>query len=262
MSGGHAHRLYVAGGSMVHRLPAQCKLVAVVAFVFAVAATPREQMWAFGGYAILLAAVAIVARVPAGLIARRMVIELPFVVFAVAMPFVADGERVTVAGLQLSVAGLWGAWNVLAKGTLGVVASILLAATTRPRDVLVGAERLRLPPLLTQIAMFMLRYADVVLDELHRMKVARAARCFEARDIRQLGTLARSIGALFLRAYERGERVHLAMLSRGYDGRIPALGNPATGAGASPVQWAVAAVLPAAAAAVTATAWLVQWSPR
>jgi cobalt/nickel transport system permease protein len=258
VSGGHAHRLYLAGGSAVHRLPAQCKLVAVAAFVFAVATTPREQMWAFGGYATLLAAVAVVARVPAGLIARRMIIELPFVAFAVAMPFVAGGERVPVAGLQLSVAGLWGAWNVLAKGTLGVIASILLAATTRPRDVLVGVERLRLPPLLTQIAMFMLRYADVVAGELHRMKVARAARCFEARDIRQLGALARSIGALFLRAYERGERVHLAMLSRGYDGRIPTPDN----AGASAAQWAVAAVLPAAAAAVTAAAWLVQWSPQ
>lgn len=252
MSGGHTHRLYVPGGSAVHRLPAQCKLVAVIAFVFAVVATPREQMWAFGGYAILLATVAAVARIPAGLIARRMLIEVPFVAFAVLMPFISRGDTVTVAGMQLSVAGLWGAWNVLAKGTLGVIASILLAATTRPRDLLLGVEWLRLPSLLTQIAMFMLRYIDVVLDELHRMKVARAARCFEARDLRQVGVLARSIGALFLRAFERGERVHLAMLSRGYDGRIPT----SEGAAASVTQWAVAAALPAAAATVSLCAWM------
>jgi cobalt/nickel transport system permease protein len=254
VSSGHAHRLYVPGASVVHRLPAQCKLAAVVAFVLVVVATPREQMWAFAVYAGLLAAVAAAARIPAGLIARRMVIEVPFVAFAVLMPFVARGEHVAVAGVELSVPGLWGAWNVLAKGTLGVVTSILLAATTEPRAMLAGVERLRLPPLLTQIATFMVRYADVVVDELHRMKVARAARCFEARDIRQLGVLARSIGALFLRAYERGERIHLAMLSRGYDGRMPAL----SGGAASAAQWATAAALPAAAVAVTAGAWALQ----
>lgn len=261
MSGGHAHRLYVPGDSTVHRLPAHCKLVAVVAFVLAVVATPREQVWAFGAYVLLLAAVAAISRVPAGLVTRRMVIEVPFVAFAVLMPFVAQGERVAVAGTHLSVPGLWDMWNILAKGTLGVVASILLAATTEPRALLVGVERLRLPPLLTQIATFMMRYVDVVLDELRRMKIARTARCFEPRDVRHLAVLARSVGALFLRAYERGERVHLAMLSRGYDGRIPAAGGAAD-VRVSAAQWAATAALPAAAAAVAAGAWMMQWLPR
>ena len=73
------------------------------------------------------------ARVPAGFLLRRLLIEIPFVAFAVLMPFVAEGERVDVLGLSLSVNGLWGAWNVLAKGTLGVAASVLLAATTELR---------------------------------------------------------------------------------------------------------------------------------
>ncbi|MBC6458725.1 cobalt ECF transporter T component CbiQ [Actinomadura sp. HBU206391] len=249
-------RLFLPGATVVHRLPPQCKLVATVTFVLAVVSTPREQAWAFGLYAALLAAVAATARVPAGVIARRMAIELPFVTFALLMPFVAHGERVTVAGVGLSVSGLWGAWNILVKGTLGVVASILLAATTEPRALLLGIERLRLPSLLTQIATFMLRYADVVLDELRRMKVARAARGFEARGIRDVGVLARSLGALFLRSYERGERVYLAMVSRGYEGRMPAHRD----VGASGGQWATAAVVPAAAALVAATAWMVQWT--
>ncbi|GAA2114182.1 cobalt ECF transporter T component CbiQ [Actinomadura alba] len=250
-------RLFLPGATVVHRLPPQCKLVATVAFVLAVVSTPREQVWAFGLYAMLLAAVAATARVPAGVIARRMAIELPFVTFALLMPFVAHGERVTVAGVGLSVSGLWGAWNILVKGTLGVVASILLAATTEARTLLLGVERLRLPSLLTQIATFMLRYTDVIVDELRRMKVARAARGFEARDIRQVGVLARSLAALFLRSYERGERVHLAMVSRGYDGRMPVLHGDARASGA---QWATAAALPAAAALVAATAWMVQWT--
>jgi cobalt/nickel transport system permease protein len=250
---GHAHRLHVPGDSPVHGLPAQCKLVATLAFVLAVVATPREQIWAFGVYAAGLAGVAALARLRVGFVLRRVLIEVPFVAFALLLPFVATGERVTVLGLRLSESGLWGAWNILAKGTLGVVASILLAATTEPRALLLGVERLRMPQLLTQIATFMFRYADVIAGEMRRMRVARAARGFEARDLRDAGVLARSAGALFLRSYERGERVHLAMLSRGYEGRMPVLHDT----GASAAQWSAAAVLPAAAALVAVGAWMV-----
>ncbi|GGV30457.1 cobalt ECF transporter T component CbiQ [Actinomadura cremea] len=252
MGAGHAHRLYLPRDSPVHRLPPHCKLVAVLAFTLLVVATPRERMWAFGGYALLLAAVAVAARVPFRAIARRVVIEVPFVAFAFLMPFVANGERVAVLGLRLSEDGLWGAWNILAKGTLGVLASILLAATTEPRLLLLGLERLRLPRLIVQIAGFMLRYGDVVAAELGRMRVARASRGFEARDVRATGVLARSLGALFLRSYERGERVHLAMVSRGYDGRMPVLHD----VGATPVQWSAAAALPLAASLLTLAAWM------
>jgi cobalt/nickel transport system permease protein len=253
MGSGHAHRLYLPGASPVHRLPPQCKLVAVLVFVAAVVATPRERIWAFAGYALLLAAVAAVARVPCRVVLRRTLIELPFVVFALLMPFVASGERITWLGLSVSEAGLWGAWNILAKGTLGVVASVLLAATTEPRLLLLGVERLRMPQPIVQIAAFMLRYADVVAGELRRMRIARAARGFQARDLRDAGVLARSLGALFLRSYERGERVHLAMVSRGYDGRMPA----SHAAGATAAQWTAAAALPAAAALIAGVAWIV-----
>jgi cobalt/nickel transport system permease protein len=249
---GHVHRLHVPGASPVHRLPPQCKLVAHLTFVLVVVATPRERIWAFAGYAALLAAVAAVARIRYGLVLRRTMIEVPFVVFALLLPFFATGEKITVpGGLELSEPGLWGAWNILAKGTLGVVASVLLAATTEPRLLLLGIERLRMPQLITQIATFMLRYADVVTGEMSRMRTARAARGFEARDLRDAGVLARSLGALFLRSYERGERVHLAMVSRGYDGRMPVLYD----VGASRAQWALASVLPLAAGLVALAAW-------
>ncbi|MFG2090493.1 MULTISPECIES: cobalt ECF transporter T component CbiQ [unclassified Spirillospora] len=252
MGAGHAHRLYVPGASPVHRLPPQTKIVAVLAFVLLVVATPRERMWAFGAYALLLAAVALIARVPFRTVARRTVIEVPFVAFAILLPFVAEGERIALLGLRVSEGGMWDAWNILAKGTLGVVASILLAATTEPRLLLLGIERLRMPSLLTQIATFMLRYVDVVTAELGRMKVARASRGFEARGVRATGVLAKSVGALFLRSYERGERVHLAMMSRGYDGRMPVVHD----VGATAAQWTAAAALPSAAALVALAAWI------
>lgn len=251
MSAGHHHRLFQPGDTVIHRLPPQCKLVAVAAFAIVVVATPREAFWAFGAYLVILGFIAIAARVPFIGILRRMVIELPFVVFALVIPFIGLGERVDVAGLSLSVAGLWAAWNILAKATLGVIASILLASTTEPRAMLLGAQRLRLPALLVQIATFMLRYMDVIVDEMRRMRVARESRGFVARDLRQAPVIARSAGALFIRSYERGERVHLAMLSRGYSGQMPIMGEIS----ASAKQWAIAGALPVLALAVLGVVW-------
>jgi cobalt/nickel transport system permease protein len=74
---------------------------------------------------------------------------------------------------------------------------------------------------MVQIASFMLRYVNVVNDEMERMKVARESRGFEATGIKHWKVLATAAGALFIRSYERGERVHLAMLSRGYTGVLP-----------------------------------------
>jgi cobalt/nickel transport system permease protein len=243
---GHAHLLYRHGDSVVHRLPAHVKLVSLVAFVLVVVATPAWHYWAFVAYAGLLAGVAAAARIPPRFVMRRMVVEIPFVAFAVLMPIVGTGERVDVLGLALSEAGLLSAWNLLSKGTLGVVASILLAATTDARDLLVGLQRLRLPSRLIEIAAFMVRYLDVVAGEMQRMRVARESRAFDARHLGHLRVVARGAGALFVRTYERGERVHLAMLSRGYTGSMPLVDTQRVSAAA----WALGCLLPAAAAAV------------
>lgn len=251
MGAGHAHKLYRHGHSPVHSLPPHCKLAATFAFVVVVVSTPREAMWAFGLYAVLVAAAAAVARIPLGFLLRRLLIEVPFVAFAVLMPFVAEGERVEVLGMSLSVSGLWGAWNVLAKGTLGVAASVLLASTTELRALLLGLQRLKLPPLLVQIASFMIRYGDVVTDELRRMSIARRSRGFEARGVRHWGVLAKTAGALFIRSYERGERVYLAMVSRGYTGSMPVIDDVV----ATRAQWAYAATLPVTALAVCLMGW-------
>ncbi|RAO26397.1 uncharacterized protein PSN13_06424 [Micromonospora saelicesensis] len=252
MGAGHGHVLYRESDSPVHRLPPEVKIVAMVVFTLAVVATPREAFWAFGAYAVLVAAVAALARVGPRWLLSRALIELPFVLFAVALPFLGSGDRVEVLGLRLSEDGLHGAWNILAKGTLGVLASLLLAATTSTRDLIVGLDRLHCPQVLTQIATFMLRYLDVLVGEARRMRVARISRGDDPRFLWQLRGFAAGIGALFLRAFERGERVYLAMLSRGYTGRMPAVwqGEGAASAG----QWLVAATVPVLAASIAATA--------
>ncbi len=189
-----------------------------------VVATPDHWFAAFGAYLLVLLGVVALSQVPPTYLLKRMVVEVPFVVFALVLPFVAYGEQVEVLGLSLSRPGLLAAFGILATATLGVLASLTLAATTEPQALLAGLQRLRVPSLLVQIMAFMVRYLDVVTGEMQRMRVARESRGFSARDPRQWPVIARSTGALFIRSYERGERVHLAMLSRGYTGTMPEQG--------------------------------------
>ncbi len=221
MGAGHGHKLHYHGHSPVHRAPAHLKVLALLAFAIVVVATPRDAYPVFAGYAVLLGVVIAMSRVPPTYLLKRTVVEVPFVVFAVLLPFIATGPQTEVLGLTVSEHGLTAGISLLMKGTLGVLASLTLAATTEPQDLLLGLERLRLPQQLVQIMSFMVRYLDVVTGEMQRMKVARESRGFSARNPRHWPVLARSAGALFIRSYERGERVHLAMLSRGYTGRMP-----------------------------------------
>ena len=219
MGAPHGHRLHFHGHSPLHRAPAHLKVGGLVAFMLVVVATPSAWLPAFAAYAVTLAVLVALSGVPVGYLARRMVVETPVLAFAALLPFVATGTEVEVLGLGLSEPGLVAAGGLLTKATLGVLASLLLAATTEPRDLLAGLERLRVPSQLVQIMGFMVRYLDVVTDELRRMRTARESRGFTARDPRHWPVVARSAGALFIRSFERGERVHLAMISRGYDGR-------------------------------------------
>jgi cobalt/nickel transport system permease protein len=252
MAAGHSQALYLPGTSPLHLARPQCKLAAAVLFVLAVVATPREAFWAFGVYAFTLAVLARVAGLPLPTLARRLVIELPFLLFALFLPLVGQGARTEVLGVPLATEGLWAAWNIVAKGTLGVATSVLLAATTPVPELLRGLERLRLPAAFTTVAGFMVRYADVIADEVRRMRIARISRGHDPRWIWQARAVAASAGTLFIRSYERGERVYLAMVSRGYGGSMPVLHD----LGATRGQWLAALALPALAAAVALTAWV------
>ena len=213
----------------MHRLPPHIKVLAAFLFVCCVVATPREAFWAFGGYLLVLVGMWVVAAIPLGWIARRALIETPFLVLAVLLPFAEGGQRVQVAGVSLSMTGLLAGWNIVVKGTLGVLTSLTLAATTSPRDLLIGLQRLRVPDTLTTIATLMLRYFEVLVGEARRMRIARISRGHDPRLLWQVGATARGVGSLFLRSYERGERVHLAMLARGWNGAMPVVQERLTG---------------------------------
>ena len=135
MAAGHAHQLYRDGQSVLHRVPAEVKIVALVVFVLEVGATSRDVFWPYSGCTLSLVGVWRLARIPLTWILPRMLIEVPFLVLAVLLPFAEGGQRIEVAGLSLSVPGLYAAWGIVVKGTLGVAASLTVAATTPAREL-------------------------------------------------------------------------------------------------------------------------------
>ncbi|WP_228389369.1 cobalt ECF transporter T component CbiQ [Cumulibacter manganitolerans] len=221
MGAGHGDLGYVDGRSWLHGTSGHHKIVAAFVLVLAVVAVPRGTWWPFAVAVGVLVAAAAAARLPARRVLRRMLVETPFVVFALALPIIADGPRVAVFGVPVSEPGLLAAGAMLAKATVGVLAGVVLASTTRPAELVRGLHRLRMPGPLVEIASFMLRYVSVVSDDLRRMRIARESRCFAGSGPRQARAVAASAGTLFVRSYERGERVHLAMLARGYAGTMP-----------------------------------------
>lgn len=221
------HRAGVAGdlASPIHRLDPRAKILGLAGVTVVAVSTPLRAWPSFAACALVLAAIAAAARVGPAIVWSRVKVILPLVVFVAAfVPFVRGGPAIAVGPLSLSEEGVATFALVTAKATIGAVGAVLLAATTSFPDILHGLERLRVPRLLTVIAAFMYRYVFVIADELRRMRLALTARAYRPRHAAQVAALGRMVTALFLRSYERGERVYLAMLARGYGGAMPRLG--------------------------------------
>ena len=222
MSGRH-HALYIATEGRLHGLAPESKVAATVAFIFAVVATPREAVWAFAVDLCIVFAVAAIGGVPIGHLVRRLTIEIPFLLFAVFLPFVGRPPNVEVLGLSLSEAGLWAAFGIVVKGSLGVLATVVLASTTSIPDILAGLERLRVPQVLVAITAFMIRYGDVA--DRRSAADARRARVTRRRPALDLAGPGRRLDrrdALrpFVRAWRAGAPGDAGPRLRGLDAAI------------------------------------------
>lgn len=258
---GHGHelgeRLYIPGDSRIHDLPAHIKILVAVLTIFAIVLTPAQAIWAFIVYFLIIRAVIGMSNLEFRRLLPRMIVEVPFLVFALLMPIIGTAPKIAIGPVLLSEPGLWAAWALIAKATLGVLISVTLAATTQMTEAIAGLRRLRVPDLFVSILTSMIRYLNVVAEESRRMSRARAARGFTGHGPRSWPILAQSLGTLFIRSYERGERVHLAMMSRGYQGHMPELVATQQAATA---QWIRALMLPALVGGIGILAVISQWS--
>jgi cobalt/nickel transport system permease protein len=223
VGGLHLHASGLAGdpASPVHALDPRAKLLALTGITLVAVSTPPAAWPAYVACAAVLAAVAARSRVGPRVIWRRSRAVLPLVLLAGAsIPFLQPGPAIASLGaLQVSEAGLLLFAGAAAKAALGTVSAVVLGATTSFPAVLRALEALRAPRVLVLVTALAHRYLFVLATEAGRMRVALAARGHAPRHVLRVGGLGRLVAALFLRAHARGERVHVAMLARGWSGR-------------------------------------------
>ena len=225
MSGQHL-QTGVAGNprSPIHRLDPRAKLIGLAGITLVVVTTPLQAWPVYVAAALALATVAALARISPRTLWSRAKVVLPLVLFvAIFVPFFRGGQQLDLGPVDVSKEGLETFATVSAKAILGTLSAVLLGATTSFPDVLHALERLKAPKLLVLIAAFMYRYLFTIVDEVQRMRAALAARGYAPRHALQVQAIGRVATALFLRTYERAERVHLAMLARGWRQTMPRL---------------------------------------
>ncbi len=206
--------------------------MATLALVTAVVLVPRDSWTAYALFFMLIAALLAASRIPPPYVLKRSLVVLPFALMVgVFLPFFGGGSPVWSADIgnwhiTVTREGLTLFGGMLAKSWLSVLALILLAATTTVTSLLKGLEQLRAPSIMVMLLSFMYRYLFVISDEAERLSMARNSRSFGGGVRLHARTLGYMAGTLFLRSYERGERIYGAMLARGFDGRIRSLEEP------------------------------------
>jgi len=215
--------------SFIHRLDPRTKLVATLLFILAVVLTPPNCWPAFAIYFSIMALLILLSRVPVFYVLKRSLLIIPFVVMiAIFIPFFKEGEvagsyniwlwqvTITYSGLQVLI-------NIVIKAWLSILSLVWLTSTTRVTNLLSSLEQLRMPRVLVMILSFMYRYLFVLVDEMMRLRQARESRNFGGGRLWQIRTLGNMAGTLFIRSYERGERVYAAMMARGFEGQTRTL---------------------------------------
>ena len=223
--------------SFIHRLDPRVKVVVTIAFILSNALLPDGAWMAFGLAWLFLLFTNALSELGLLFTFKRSLIALPFALVAITVLFSIPGNPLTTFhflfwDLTITDAGLLRFVSILIRSWLSVQMAILLVATTRFPDIVHALEHLRVPSILTTIIAFLYRYLFVLVDEVFRLLRAREARSAAVTGIRSGGSVAwragvagNMAGQLFLRSYERSDRVYNAMLARGYTGHLQTI-NP------------------------------------
>ena len=228
---------YLARQSAIHLLDPRTKVVTATLFILSNVLLPDGAWLAF-----LLSFVALLlgnwlAGLGFGYTLKRSFVALPFVLAAITSIFALPGQAIGALDLGpwrlvATDAGLVRFASIVIRSWLSVQIAILLTATTQFPDLAHALRHLHVPAILVAIISFMYRYLFVLTDEALRLMRAREARSAHLTETRHKPPLTwrakmtgNMVGQLFLRSYERSERVYAAMLARGYNGQLLTL-NP------------------------------------
>jgi cobalt/nickel transport system permease protein len=223
--------------SYLHRLDPRVKVAVTVVFIVSNALLPDGAWFAFGFAWLFLLLCNLLSKLGYSYTLKRSIIALPFALIAITVLFSIPGNPLSTfhfLGMNFTItdAGLLRFVSILIRSWLSVQMAILLVAVTRFPDLIHALEHLRVPAILTTIIAFLYRYLFVLTDEVFRLLRARESRSAAAAGSRSGGGVlwrakvaGNMAGQLFLRSYERSDRIYNAMLARGYAGHLYTL-NP------------------------------------
>jgi len=223
--------------SPIHRLDARAKIVGALALLVSLVAFRPAEAWLPAGYFALVMVLAAVARLPLAGVLVRATVVLPFAGPVAALSlFGGDAARGAVS---------------LAKSYVCACIILFLLGTTSLPALLRGLESLGAPRFFLIVAQFLYRYLFVLSEQAQHMMQAR--RCRAPRSSRRgLAQFASgALAALFARSYGRAERIHQAMLARGFQGHLALA--PASALGRA--EWFFLASVAVAVALLQLTPW-------
>lgn len=215
MAAGYWDR-YGRRASLCHRLPPVVKVLLTVAVITAGLCVPARLWPVHGVLACVVFAGQSIARVPLSYLIRRVALFLPVVIMlSLSIP------------ISQGFAAGWGVMaNILFRSTLSFLSILWLINVMPFEQLLVTLRRLKVPAVFVAMLAFMYRYSFVVWDEMGKMRTARRARSFRGGMRFEWRGAIQLIGMLLIRSMGRAERVHGAMCSRGWDGRVRFLPDP------------------------------------
>ncbi len=206
-----------------HSLTPQTRLLCTILTVFAIALTPNGRWETWGIYALAVVSLMLLTQVSLSLLLSRVTIEFAFVGFILlGTLFSPKGQVVWKWGfLQITDFGLIILGSVVIKVILSLLMLNILILTTSISALFQALQVLRMPRLLVAIMASMYRYLHVLIQEFTSMRRAALSRNLMLTNASTRRVIGNMIGSLFIRTYERGERVYQAMLARGYQGLPP-----------------------------------------
>lgn len=206
-----------------HTLMPQTRILCVLILLLAIALTPNGHWLTWAIYSVGILSVLLISQITFVVLLQRLAVEFAFVsVVVIGTLFREGGDVLWQWGwLKVTTHGLIILGSVTIKALLSLLLLNLLTLTTSVPALLHALNVLKTPPLLVAILASMYRYLGVLIEEFHSMRRAALSRNLMSGDHWQRLVVGNMIGSLFIRTYERGERVHQAMLSRGYQGLPP-----------------------------------------
>lgn len=204
----------------LRRIDARAKLLLTVVFLVTMLSLPTERLARLLLFFLFPIAAATAARLDYAALLRRSLAVAPFLLFIGLFDLLLDREAAFRIGTFTVTRGGIRFLSIVVRGLLSVQAVLALILTTGFYDLCRGLQRLGVPSLLTAQLLFVYRYVAVLIEESLSLVRARDARSFGrgSYPLRLWGTL---VGQLLLRTFDRAERIHRAMLARGFTGRIP-----------------------------------------